>query len=249
MSFKRYLRLLAKQISVSDKLDEIVKEYSDHMEDHMEALMEKGMSAEEAEKEAVYQLGDPVYAGRKLNKVYRKGVEWPLLTYFLIVSAAFVILRYFLPFRILPQEWADYIGLGTLLLGLLISALEKYEDLPLFYAWARDWNGGGITNNAFILAVSVYFFARNIKSALIWILLILVLLTLERYSIACIRDKKVRELLWEVGIAETDINSYKGYGFVNGKRVRLEAKEGIVKRGNIFIVVELHGFRPLVMSL
>ena len=68
MKADKYLQELTKRIESSKVRKEIMREYQDHIEDCKEALMESGMSEEEAEKEAVRQMGDPGEAGRDLQR-------------------------------------------------------------------------------------------------------------------------------------------------------------------------------------
>ena len=59
-----YLKELTKRIEDSGARKEIMREYKEHIEDCKEALAASGMSEEEAEEEAVRQMGDPAAAGR-----------------------------------------------------------------------------------------------------------------------------------------------------------------------------------------
>jgi len=54
---------------------EIAEELQNHIEDHLEALLERGVSLEEAEKQAVEAMGDPEQIGRELNKQHRPFLE------------------------------------------------------------------------------------------------------------------------------------------------------------------------------
>lgn len=88
----------------------------------------------------------------------------------------------------------------------------------------------------------------SIQLKIIWILVIGVLLNIERYSIAFLRDRKEQRLLWEIGVAITDI-SCKGQGIIAGKKIHLKSKEGSIKKGSPFVIIGLEGFKPVAMPI
>lgn len=253
MNTEEYLKKLTRQINATNERREIWQEYLDHIEDHKEALMAQGYSEKEAEKTALNQLGDPTDVGRQLNKVHRTGLDWQMTAFFVI--CAFIV-------NVVPYIWwgekgqvsdtPSYIlysiaGL-IMLVGFAISFMEKYTDSPLFYAWANNWNGGGISNSGLILAISLFPIHGSIQVKLLGILVISFLLTIQRQLIAHFKDLKEKRLLWKTGIALTDI-SYKGKGQIDGENLRLKTTDDVIKKGHSFMVIGFDGFKPIVSPL
>lgn len=252
MDTKNYLERLTKQISVSSVRKEILAEYTAHIEDHKEALISQGISEEAVEQEVLEQLGDPVVVGRQLNKVHRRGIDWRMTGYFLICAVIINVVPYFFGYGRTSASAPNFVlyGIAGIIAcaGFLISFMEKYTDSALFYAWGENWDGGGITNSGFVLAIAVFPFSGSLQQKLFCILLLAGLLTLQRYLITFVKDRKEKQLLWEIGVAVTDI-SYKGTGLVNGKKLRLKTNQEVIKKDRPFMVIGLEGFRPVAVAI
>lgn len=252
MDTKEYLQKLSKQIKVTSARKEILSEYVDHIEDHKAALMDKGMSEEAALEEVLHQLGDPVSVGEKLNQVHRRGIEWGMTMYYLVLAAGLNLVPYLWGGWQVLASAPDFIHYGIAgilaLAGFVVCFIEKYSAASLFYAWADNWDGGGLSNSGLILAISIVPLDGPIQLKIFWIMVVGVLLTLERYLIAVIRDRKEQKLLWEIGIADTDI-TYKGRGIIDGKKIRLKSKEAEIKKGSPFVIIGLEGFKPVAMPI
>lgn len=252
MDTKEYLKKLSKCIKVTSVRREIIREYEEHIEDHKETLQRLGFSEEEATKEALKQLGDPINIGNKLNQVHRRGLEWGMTIYYLVWAVVLNLVPYLWGGNLISNYAPDFILYsiaGVLAFaGFFVCFLEKYTDASLFYAWADGWDGGGLTNSGLILAISIVPMTGSIQLKLFLILLIGILMNAERYAIAVLRDRKEQKLLWEIGVATTDI-SYKGQGIIDGKKIRLKSKEEVIKEGSSFVIVGLEGFKPVAMSI
>ena len=96
MKADKYLQALTKRIESSRIRKEIMREYQDHIEDCKEALMESGMSEEEAEEEAVRQMGDPGEAGREMNRIYRDVLDLNMAIWFLACCVLTLLTRWVL---------------------------------------------------------------------------------------------------------------------------------------------------------
>lgn len=252
MDTKDYLRKLSKCIKVTSVRREIIREYEEHIEDHKAALIRRGFSEEEAEREVLTQLGDPISLGEKLNQVHRRGIEWGMTIYYLVWAVVLNLVPYLWGGNLIMTSAPAFIlyGIAGILAtaGFSICFLEKYTDASLFYAWGNNWDGGGLTNSGLILAISIVPVMGSIQLKIIWILVIGVLLNVERYSIAVLRDRKEQRLLWEIGVAITDI-SCKGQGIIAGKKIHLKSKEGSIKKGSPFVIIGLEGFKPVAMPI
>lgn len=87
MNKKEYLRIVRKQIQFIFDRDEIEKELNQHLQDSILDLMEEGLTREEAELQAVAQMGDPMEVGKQLNQQHH-----PFLGYLLKASEATIYL-------------------------------------------------------------------------------------------------------------------------------------------------------------
>lgn len=128
MKKQEFLSIVRKQIRYVFVRDAIEEELKQHLNDSMEALIEEGLSWQEAEEEAVRQMGDPVEVGMLLNKEHK-----PILGYLLVASRIVLC--------ILILRVAITFGVGIFLLAksmtpvTLENSVETYEvnlemDLP-----------------------------------------------------------------------------------------------------------------------
>ena len=88
-----YLKTLLEQIRCKKARPYVKKEFQDHIEDQMEANMHAGMDREQAEREAVRDMGDPVETGISLDSVHRPQVAWKLLGIIVLISIAGVLIH------------------------------------------------------------------------------------------------------------------------------------------------------------
>ena len=71
MEEKEYLQTLGEQILNPHARTHVLEEIQEHIDEQMQDYIDTGMSPDAAEKEAVRQMGDPVAAGRELNRIHR----------------------------------------------------------------------------------------------------------------------------------------------------------------------------------
>ncbi|MBQ1620046.1 MAG: hypothetical protein II094_03520, partial [Oscillospiraceae bacterium] len=74
-----YLALVCRQIRWKRALPDLRRELGTHLLEQRDACIEAGMTEDEAEAEAVRQMGDGVALGRELDSVHRPREQWPLL--------------------------------------------------------------------------------------------------------------------------------------------------------------------------
>lgn len=106
----------------------IVRELSDHIADQKEAYIASGMPPEEAEQEAVHQMGDPQLLGRQFDAVYRPRTHWSLLLCILLLLVGGVFLRF-----LLPGVQTSSRLIGTIV-GLALAAAAYYTDFRFLCA-------------------------------------------------------------------------------------------------------------------
>lgn len=88
-----YLKLLLEQIRCTKARPYIKQELQDHMEDQIAENMKAGMDHEQAEKEAVRDMGDPVETGISLDSIHRPQAAWKLLGMIILISIAGILIH------------------------------------------------------------------------------------------------------------------------------------------------------------
>ena len=131
-----FLKTVRKEIHYIFARNEIEKELEQHLNESVEDLLAEGLSIDEAEAQAVLQMGDAKEIGRELNKVHN-----PLIGYLIVLTRCILFLMIFpiysilwigahdLAFMIFPSEIEEYV--------------EKYEvnmsiDTPMHYLKVGD---------------------------------------------------------------------------------------------------------------
>ena len=88
-----YLKTLLEQISCKKARPYIRQELQDHIEDQIEANIHAGMNYEDAEKEAVRDMGDPVETGISLDRIHKPQIAWKLLVMVILLSVAGIMIH------------------------------------------------------------------------------------------------------------------------------------------------------------
>lgn len=86
-----YLKTLLEQIRCKKARPYIRQELQDHIEDQIEANIHAGMNYEDAEKEAVRDMGDPVETGISLDRIHKPQIAWKLLVLVVLLSVAGIL--------------------------------------------------------------------------------------------------------------------------------------------------------------
>lgn len=87
MSKKRYMELLLEQIRNKRAKELVAREVNAHIEDQEEAYLSQGLTAYDAERRAVLDMGDPVETGVSLDAVHRPKMSWSMVILAAIISA------------------------------------------------------------------------------------------------------------------------------------------------------------------
>ena len=90
---QEYLKSLTEQIRTKRARTMVAEEVEAHIEDQKQDFMAHGLGEEGAESMAVVEMGDPVEAGVKLDRVHRPKMEWTVLMAILIISIMGLILQ------------------------------------------------------------------------------------------------------------------------------------------------------------
>lgn len=73
---EEYVRILTEQIRCKQARAQVAQEIRSHIEEQENFYLSEGLDREEAESEAVKEMGDPVEAGTALDLVHRPRVAW-----------------------------------------------------------------------------------------------------------------------------------------------------------------------------
>ena len=88
-----YLEKLLSQIRCKKARPYIAEEIRDHIECQIEDNLSDGMSYEEAEKNAVTDMGDPVEVGISLDRIHKPKIAWKLLVIVGILSLLGILIQ------------------------------------------------------------------------------------------------------------------------------------------------------------
>ena len=88
-----YLEKLLSQIRCKKARPYIAEEIKDHIESQIADNLSEGMSYEEAEKNAVTDMGDPVEVGISLDRIHKPKIAWKLLVIVGILSLLGLLLQ------------------------------------------------------------------------------------------------------------------------------------------------------------
>ena len=103
MQINEFLNSVCEQIKYKPIRNTIAEELKDHIEDKKEELIEMGQTEEEAEKNAVEQMGDAEIIGKELNKVHRPRLDWKLL----IILVVLLIFGFVISYIITENEHTE----------------------------------------------------------------------------------------------------------------------------------------------
>lgn len=103
MQINEFLNSVCEQIKYKPIRNTIAEELKDHIEGKKEELIEMGQNEEEAEKNAVEQMGDAEIIGKELNKVHRPRLDWKLL----IILVVLLIFGFVISYIITENEHTE----------------------------------------------------------------------------------------------------------------------------------------------
>lgn len=90
---QEYLTQVGEQIRWKRARPRLLAELESHLLDQRDDCLSQGMTEEEAQQEAVRQMGDPVQIGQSLDEVHRPRPQWSLLAAVLVLAGAGAALR------------------------------------------------------------------------------------------------------------------------------------------------------------
>ena len=90
--YKEYMKTLEEQIQNKRARALVAEEINGHIEEQAQGYEEEGMSREDAKREAVRQMGDPVETGCALNRIHRPAFPWKLFVLAVFLTAASILM-------------------------------------------------------------------------------------------------------------------------------------------------------------
>lgn len=143
-----YLEKLLSQIRCKKARPYIAEEIRDHMECQIEDNLSEGMTYEEAEKNAVADMGDPVEVGISLDRIHKPKIAWKLLVIVGILSLLGILLQQSIfsqpgyqdleiemqqRYRYAAEGFASAVAIGFLLMCVIYfldyTVIAKYSRL------------------------------------------------------------------------------------------------------------------------
>lgn len=101
MDMEEYLQILLEQIRCRKVRPVIEEEMRGHILEQAQANRQKGMDEEEALREAVRDMGDPVETGVSLDRIHRPQMAWGVMFLMGIISIFSIILQWMI------SGWTD----------------------------------------------------------------------------------------------------------------------------------------------
>ena len=131
MKKAEFLKIVRKQIHYVFARNDIEKELDQHLQDSIEDLLAEGYSEEEAEKQAVLQMGNPVEIGQQLNKEHNsiQGYAY-FVTKILVLLLLLPIVFKCMSFAI---QWCGLIKPVVVKDSEAVYAVNKTIKLPTHY--------------------------------------------------------------------------------------------------------------------
>lgn len=104
---EEYLKMILEQIRCKKAHASIYHELKGHMEEQIDENKAQGMDREDAVKEALKDMGDPVQVGVEMDQIHRPQMAWKLIFAIGILTLFSVIAQYLIT-KNLPQENTGY---------------------------------------------------------------------------------------------------------------------------------------------
>ena len=100
MEMHEYMSELTGQIRSKKARQEVAREIQNHIEDQAKAYENEGRTRDEALKEAVRQMGNPVEVGIDMDRIHRPRTNWMVLGLAGLLSLAGLLVQYLCIYRL-----------------------------------------------------------------------------------------------------------------------------------------------------
>ena len=143
MEMHEYMSELTGQIRSKKARQEVAREIQNHIEDQAKAYENEGRTRDEALKEAVRQMGNPVEVGIDMDRIHRPRNNWMVLGLAVLLSLAGLLVQYLCIYRLgtgnLYRINGDAFGRQCLytFLGLGFMAVLYFCDYSMFSRYGK----------------------------------------------------------------------------------------------------------------
>lgn len=261
MRSSEYMRTLLKTVKNREMKRGIQEELQDCIDDLIEAYMENGMTRQEAEAEAVKQMGDPMETGELFNHVYRAKFEWKSSWYMLLWTVLVVGFRMgcaFCDTIIDGTTFQSAYQEGTVVMTLMgvvmlssaswLSYAEKANDEPFLWIKqqpAKNWQMRGLgvfSNAASVSGFAIGLMAKNLTQGVLLYGFMTVLMLLQRLYVVNELIKNEQKYIYKECVALKDFD-FKGPVYIGNEKHKVQLVRGTtVKKGEYLMIVKTHGF-------
>ena len=134
-----YLEKLLSQIRCKKARPYIAEEIRDHIESQIADNLSEGMTYEEAEKNAVTDMGDPVEVGISLDRIHKPKIAWKLLVIVGILSLLGILIQQSILRQPGFQEletWRQEVY-RCIVIGFLLMCVIYFLDYTLIAKYSR----------------------------------------------------------------------------------------------------------------
>ena len=258
MKANEYMKHMMKTVLNHKYKEGIKRELQDCIDDLKEAFMEEGMSEEEAEEEAIKQMGDPHETAEMFNEVYQPRFEWKSAAYMLLWIVIFYLVKWGFNYGSeLPYTVIGNTFLGSILIvcGIGISYMEKSGDLPFLW-WkttpTKHWampGLGAFSNSASISGMGIGFLAANIQQIILLYGFVTVIMLLQRLFIEIEQTKMEQHYLFKDCVALKDFD-FEGPVNVGDEKHKVRIVKGeVARKDDNLVIVGMKGFTFVVDKL
>ena len=147
MKANEFLNNVCKEIKYKPAREQISEELEEHIEELKNENLCKGYLEENAEENAVEQMGDAKQIGKRLNKIHRPKLDWVLIGLIIILFSFRVILElksymeyinpYGYSFCIEDFFSTEYRPIKYLIMGLICGVIIYFFDYRRTKKWAN----------------------------------------------------------------------------------------------------------------
>ena len=174
MQIKEFLNSVCEQIKYKPIREDISAELKNHIEETKEAYIENGMSSEEAEEKAVFQMGDAIEIGKNLNRIHKPKLDKTLLILTIIPLIFGLLVAYIrndsTAINLTENSFLKFIviliiglGLGIGIYFINYKKILKYSNLFFCFATVLMlicfWTGNTINGKAYYLNLGILNFS------------------------------------------------------------------------------------------
>ena len=257
MKANEYMKQMMKTVVSHKEKDGIKRELQDCIDDLTEAYMEQGMSKEEAEEEAIRQMGDPCETGEMFNEVYQPRFEWRVAGYTIIWIIIVKLVIWGLDAQFGTTTTTDLgwtiFGSINIIFGIYWSYIEKTNDLPFLWIKRSPTNQhwampglGVLSNSSTEVGIGIGCIAANVQQAIILYGLLTIIMLFQRLFVEIEQNKLEQRFLYKECTALKDFD-FEAYAYIENEKhlVRMRAGQK-AKKGDCLIVTGMKGLTFVV---